>query len=399
MSTKTGINMREMAAPPEVAGWQRRALLIGIVFAAASIIGAFLNPVQAMHSYLLGFMLILGLCLGPLGMLMVWHVTGGGWGVGIRRIFEAASATLPLVALACVPIFFGLSVNYPWARADVIAREENIARLAHTFFPTPFFVARAVIYFIAWGALVWFLLRWSDMQDRPGNDVQSRLKAISAGGLVLYFWTFSFAVMDWVLSAAPGSWVSSIYPLIFAVGQGMIGMAFTVIVARALRNHGNMGLVLRSKEFHDYGKYLLMFVMLWAWFSYSQWLLIWSGNLPEEISFYLARSRGGWQYATWLLGLGQFAIPFALLLSRGIKKADSLIWIAGWLILMRYWGLYWNIEPNYSPAHFAFSWMDAVIPIALAGLWVAFFFWNLQRRPLVAAYDPRLQELLVSEHE
>jgi hypothetical protein len=398
MSAPTAVPIREIAAPPEVAGWQRRALLVGGGLSILSVIGAVLNPVQAMHSYLIGFMVILGLSLGPLGMLMVWHVTGGAWGVGIRRIFEAASASLPLVALAFIPLLFGLPANYPWARPEVIAQNEHLAHLAHVFFTLPFLVGRAVVYFVSWGVLTWFLLRWSDMQDHPGNNVQSRLRALSAGGLVLYFWTISFAVIDWVMSAAP-NWVSSIYPFIFAVGQGLIGMAFAVIVARALRSRGDMGRVLRAKDFHDYGKYLLMFVMLWAWFSFSQWLLIWSGNLPEEISFFLARSRGGWQYATWFLCLGHFAIPFALLLSRGIKNADRLVWVAGWLVFMRLFGLYWNIEPNYSPAHFALSWMDAVIPLALSGLWVAFFFWNLQRRPLVAAYDPRLQQLLESHHE
>jgi hypothetical protein len=395
MTTQAVVDMREMTAPPEVAGWQRRALLVGVGFSILSIIGAFLNPAQAMHSYLLGFMTILGLSLGPMAMLMVWHLTGGGWGVGVRRIFEAAAATLPLVALAFIPILFGLSANYPWARPEVLAHNEHIAHLAHSFFTMPFLVGRAVVYFVCWGLLAWFLLRWSDMQDHPGEDVQRRLRAISGGGLVVYFWTISFAVIDWVMSAS-SSWVSSIYPFIFAVGEGLIGMAFTIIIARALSTRGEMSRVLRKKDFHDYGKYLLMFIMLWGWFSYSQWLLIWSGNLPEEISFYLARSRGGWQYATWLLWLGHFAVPFALLLSRGIKDRNRLIWVAGWLVFMRYWDLYWNIEPNYSPGHFAFSWLDAVIPLALAGLWVAFFFWNLQRRPLVVAYDPHLQELLES---
>ena len=398
MSAHTVVNVREVAAPPEVAGWQRRALLVGGVLSVASIIGAVLNPAQAMHSYLIGFMLILGLTLGPLGMLMVWHLTGGGWGVGIRRIFEAAAATLPLAALAFIPMILGFSTNYPWANPEVLERSEHIRHLAHVYFPTAFVVGRAVVYFVAWGLLVWFLLRWSDLQDSPGHEnVQGRLRAISAGGLILYFWTFTFAAFDWVMSAAP-AWVSSIYPLIFAVGQGLIGMAFTVLVARALRAYGDMGLVLRDKDFHDYGKYLLMFVMLWAWFSYSQWLLIWSGNLPEEITFYLARSRGGWQYATWFLWLGHFAVPFALLLSRSIKKAGSLLWVACWLIFIRYFDLYWNLAPNYSPGDFDFSWMDAAVPVAMAGLWMAFFFWNLQRRPLVAVYDPHLQKLFESHH-
>jgi hypothetical protein len=398
MSVQTIANLRELMAPPEAAGWQRRALLIGGIASILSIIGAVLNPVQAMHSYLIGFMLILGLTFGPLAMLMVWHLTGGGWGVGIRRIFEAAAASLPLTALAFIPMLFGLSANYPWARPEVLAHDEHIAHLAKAFYGMPFFIGRAVIIFAAMGLLTWRLLHWSDMQNRPGDDVQRHLRALSGGGLVVYFWAVSFGVIDWVMSAA-SSWVSSIYPFIFAVGEGMVGMAFTILVARALKNHGEMFRVLRQKDFHDYGKYLLMFIMLWGWFSYSQWLLIWSGNLPEEISFYLARSRGGWQYATWALCIGHFAIPFALLLSRSIKKSDRLMYVACWLILMRFWGLYWNIEPNYSPGHFAFSWMDAVIPIALAGLWVAFFFWNLRRRPLVAAYDPHVLQLLESEHE
>ncbi|MGE0405156.1 MAG: hypothetical protein AB7O65_02575, partial [Candidatus Korobacteraceae bacterium] len=394
MSAHTELDVRELVAPPEVKEWQRKALTAGGVLAILSGIGFVMNAEQAMHSYLIGFMLILGLTLGPLGFLMVWHLTGGGWGVGIRRIFEAAIANLPLVALAFIPLLFGLHANYPWARHEVLETSEHIAHLAHSFFPLPFFIFRAVLYFVAWGALAWYLLRWSGMQDdRPAADLGGRYRALSGGGLVLYFWTLTFATVDWVMSAAI-PWFSSLYALIFAMAQGMSGLAFAVIVGRALRNRGPMVQVLRPKDFHDYGKFLLMFVMVWAWFNFSQWLLMWSANLPEEIHFYLARSRGGWEYVTWLLGLGHFAIPFALLLSQPRKQnPDRLVKVAVWLLFMRFLDIYWNLAPNYSPGVFRFSWMDAVIPLAMLALWVAFFFRNLLLRPLVAAYDPQLKKM------
>ncbi len=399
MIVKAPVEQLDFMAPPLVRVWHRRTLLAGGLLAALSIVGAVLSPTQAMHSYLLGFMLILGLALGSMGMLMTWHLTGGEWGVGIRRILEAATATLPLVALGFIPVVLGVQVNYPWAQPDVLQHSEHIRQLAGQYFKFSSFVLRGIVYFAGWGVLAFYLLRWSSEQDRPfAREFGPRFRGLSGAGMLIYFWAITFATVDWVMSAAL-PWYSTIYALIFAVGQGTIAMAFAVVIARALLGHGAMREVLHSRSFHDYGKLLLMFVMIWGWFSYSQWLLIWSGNLPEEIKFYLDRTHGGWEYVAFALIIGHFAIPFALLLSRGLKQdANRLVWVAAWLLLMRYLDLYWNIEPNYSPQRFHFSWMDAVIPLAMAGLWASVFFRNLGRRPLVALYDPHLRAVL-SKHE
>jgi hypothetical protein len=261
------------------------------------------------------------------------------------------------------------------------------------------FLLRGAGYFLAWGAVAWFLLRWSDEQELPERNVSERLRALSGGGLVLYFFTMTLATVDWVLSAA-APWLSAIYALIFTIGQGMIGLCLAIVVARALRRAGASEELLPSRNFHDYGKLLLMFVMIWGWFNYSQWLLIWSGNLPEEIGFYLDRSRGGWQYASAVLVVGHFAVPFALLLSRGLKQnPDKLAALATGLLGMRYLDLYWNIAPNYSPERFRYHWLDAAVPLAMGALWAALFFRNLGRRPLAALFDPQLRKMLEGPHE
>lgn len=398
MSVNTQVEQLDFAAPPVVRQWHVRALIAAGVFSVAAIAGAVLNPAQALHSYLVGFMLILGLSLGPLGLLMVWHLTGGGWGVGIRRILEAAVASLPLVILAFIPLLLGLQENYKWARPEVLAQSEHIRQLAEKYLNFRFFLGRAIAYFLSWGALAFFLLKWSRMEERGAGGLGSKYRALSAPGLVLYFWTITFAIVDWVMSAAV-PWMSTIYALIFAIGQGMIGLCLTVLVARALRREGRMREVLKPDNFHDYGKLMLMFVMIWAWFNFSQWLLIWSGNLPEEIRFYIDRSRGGWENVVLLLVFGYFAVPFALLLSRGLKKdPNRLARVAAWLIFMRYVDLYWNIAPNYSPEHFHYSWLDAVVPLAMFALWLTFFFWNMQRKPLVSVNDPNYQKFLEPHH-
>jgi len=206
-------------------------------------------------------------------------------------------------------------------------------------------------------------------------------------------------VVDWVMSLTPG-WTSTIYGLIFMVGQALIAMCMVVIISHWLRAREPLASVIGPHNFHDYGKLMLAFVMLWAYFNFSQWLIIWGGNLPEEAHWFFDRIRGGWQAIAWVLVIGEFALPFCLLLSRPLKRdSGKLIWVAIWLVLMRFVDIYWNVEPAFSKEALLFSWLDAVMPIALIGLWLAFFFWNLPRRPLVAVYDPHTPAFLEAQHD
>jgi hypothetical protein len=396
------IEKLDVAPPAFVSSLQRRAMMVGVVFAVISVIGFAIEPRQAMHSYLLAFMLALGFTLGALSLLMVWHLTGGDWGVPIRRILEAAMSTLPMMAAAFIPVVVSayLHMNYPWADPEELKHSEHIAHQARQYLNPNLFLVRGVLYFLAWGLLVYGLRKWSKEQDSPPERAfVRRLRGLSAAGIIIYGWTLTFAVIDWVMSLNP-EFTSTIYGLIFMVGQALIALCLAVIMVDRLKQHEPISQVLQPKAVLDYGKLMLTFVMLWAYFSFSQWLIIWSGNLPEEIHWFIDRLHGDWGVLGLVLIVGHFAVPFALLLSRSFKQdSRKLMRLALWLIFMRYLDLFWNIEPNFHKASFHYSWLDAVMPIAMVALWLAYFFRNLKLRPLVALYDPHLQEILSRQHE
>jgi hypothetical protein len=400
MSINERIGNLGFSSPPVVGRWQTRALIVGVVFALATIVGFIVDTSHSLHAYLIAYMLCLGLTLGSMAWVMVWHLTGGDWGVPVRRLFEAAIGTLPMMIIAFVPILIGIHKNYIWSQPAEIAHNEHIARQAAQYLSLKLFLVRGILYFVAWGILAYYLLHWSHQQDNPPDRTFSAgYRGLSAAGIVVYAWTLTFATIDWIMSLTP-DWTSTIYGLIFLVGQGLIAMCFVVIVGHLLRFHEPLSELLQSRNFHDYGKLMLTFVMLWAYFSFSQWLIIWAGNLPEEIHWFIDRIHGDWGYVAFVLILGHFVIPFTLLLSRPLKQdSRKLVWVAVWLFLMRYLDLYWNIEPNFSRERLNYIWLDAVIPIAMLGLWLAYFFRNLRQRPLVVLHDPHFRAVVGKQHE
>jgi hypothetical protein len=335
---------------------------------------------------------------------MVYHLTGGAWGTVARRILEAGTRTFPLMVVLFVVIIIGMHHLYPWARPDEVAADKDLQRLAHSYFSKWFFILRAVVYFAIWGLLIYALDKISRRQDRPPTVIfDARLRVISGPGEVLYAFTVTFAAVDWVMSVDP-HWTSTIYGLLFMAGQGILTLSFVVVIGSLLVRYQPMAELWKPERFHDQGKLMLTFVMLWGWFSFSQWLLIWSGNLPEEISWYLNRTRGGWQHWGVFMLLMEFFIPFSLLLSRDLKRNwRTLRWIALWLIVARYVDLYFIVMPSFDnlKGHFHYSWLDFVVPVGMAGLWLAYFFQNLKSRPLLAQYDDHVRLLVeeAREHE
>jgi len=386
--------------PAVVQSWLKRALTLAVPFTLAALAGwvlAFLRGDDSFYeAYLLGYMWIIGLSLGSLALLMVYHTTGGAWGTVIRRPLEAASRTLWAVALGFIPILVGMRRLYPWARPEVVAQRADLQRLAAHYLNPPMFVLRAVAYFVAWIALSWWLTRMSARQDREDVVLDVPLRHVSGAGLVVYALTLTFATVDWVMSlSAP--WTSTIYGLLYMAGHGLIGLSLVVIVLAALVRYAPMRGVVQPDQFLDHGKLLLTFTMLWGWFTLSQWLIIWASNLPDEISWYLDRSSPGWHAFAWCVVIGQFFIPFFLLLSRGLKKDPrKLQKLALYIIFVRYWDLFWYIMPGFEhrKQHWGYSWQYAVVPLALLCWWLALFFYNLGRRPLLAAHDDHVKLLL-----
>src|SRR3984957_11821488 len=392
------VKQLDLTAPPIVKTIGQRSLIVGVVFGLIGLILAFLRPEQFFRAYLLGFMCWLGVSLGSMAILMIRHLTGGGWGMVIRRILGAAMRTLPLLALLFIPIILGMHKLYIWAQPlDQIADKhlsEHLKDITKTYLTTNGFVIRAIFYFAIWNLLSFLLSHWSKQTDRPGApDHTSRFKAIAGPGLILYGFTISFAAIDWVMSLDP-SWISTIFGLVILIGEVLSAMCFAVVVERILFNYKPMSEMLKPDFVHDHGKWMLAFLMMWAYFNFSQWLIIWAGNLPTEITFYMTRLHGGWASIGFILVLFGFAVPFVILLSRPFKRnIRRLVWLAVWMLLMRYVDLFWIIEPNFSKT-LTVTMADVVVPIAIGGFWLAYFFYNLGALPLLPAYDPSAGECL-----
>jgi hypothetical protein len=397
----------DLTAPEVVRKISQRSLVIGVIFALISGALAFLRPDEFYRAYLLGFMCWLGVALGSMAIVMIRHLTGGGWGTVIRRILGAAMRTLPVLAILFIPIIIAVGQHriYPWAMPLESIQDTHIREHLekHSFIKASYlnfsgFVIRAFFYFAIWNVLSFLLSKWSKQTDHAGApDNSGRFKAVAGPGLILYGFTISFAAIDWVMSLDP-SWISTIFGLLILIGEVLSAMCFAVVVERILFNYKPMSEMLTPDFVHDHGKWMLTFIMVWAYFSFSQWLIIWAGNLPAEITFYLKRLSNGWGSIGLFLVLFHFAIPFALLLSRPFKRdIRKLVWLAVWMMLMRYLDLFWIIEPNFSKS-LTVTIADIVVPIAIGGIWLWYFFRNLAALPLLPAYDPDAHEVLQPAH-
>ena len=383
------------SVPAGVAGVQR--LSIGVAVVGLALLGVGYATASHEHffrSYLLAFIFWSGVALGSLAWSMVHHLSGGAWGVVTRRVFEAASRTLPFMALFFVPIAFGMHELYIWARPEVVAKDP-ILQFKQPYLNVTFFYVRAAVYFVIWTLLAYGLSAWSLQQDRGYDEKRAlRMQRLSGGGLVLYAVTIFFMSVDWMMSIDP-HWFSTIYGILFMGNQGLSAMAFTIAVIVLLARTEPMSRVVGPNHLHDLGKLSLAFVMLWAYFNFSQFLIIWSGNLPEEIPWYLARMKGGWEWVSIVLIVGHFALPYLLLLNRDLKRTGTTVAaIAILIIVMRFVDIFWLIGPEHGKPLLAVHWLDFVAPIALGGVWLALFLWQLGTRPLVPVTEPTLHEAI-----
>jgi hypothetical protein len=373
---------------------RQRSLIVGVVGLVAAASGALLNPGQFFHAYLLAFLFWLAAALGGLALSMLHHMSGGGWGVVLRRIFEAAARTLPWMALLFVPIAFGMKSLYPWTDTAMVAGDHILSGKA-AYLNTPFFLVRAAIYFAIWCGLAFVLSRWSAEQDRTGDPALGvRMQRVSAGGLVIYVLSMTFASIDWAMSMEP-HWFSTMYGFLFVIGQAIMGLAIAIIVARRLSKEAPMAGVYNPAHFHDFGKLLFAFSMVWAYLAFSQFLIIWSANLPEEIPWYQHRMHHGWEYLAIVLVACHFVVPFAVLLSRRTKRnATVLARMAMWLIAARLLDLFFLIGPEAYPEGLRVHWLDLAAVIGLGGIWVSLFIGNLKSRSLLPVHDGDFEHAL-----
>jgi hypothetical protein len=333
---------------------------------------------------------------------MLQHMTGGQWGLVSRRIFEAGSRLLPLSILLFLPVAFFAPKLYLWARPEAV-RADEILQHKELYLNLPFFWIRAAVYFAVFMFGTLMLNRWSAQQDAGElaltEEDTRRFRVISAPGLLIYVLLISLAAIDWIMSLTP-HWFSTIFGLILVAGHGLTGLSLAVAVLAILVTREPMNGVLKAHHFHDLGKLMLAFVMLWAYFSFSQFLIIWAGNLPEEIPYYLDRLRGGWQWISLGLVVGHFALPFCLLLSQDLKKRPKLLARVAWFIVaIRLYDLIWLVAPTFNQDRFPISLANVGVPLALGGLWMFLFAAQLRKRALVPVNDPFFKHMLAHGHQ
>jgi hypothetical protein len=378
------------AQSPALERLQKGGLAVGGLFVLALLAGATLDRAQFFRSYLVGWLFWVGIGVGSLGLAMLNHLTGGLWGLVPRRFHEAAARTLPGMALLFLPVLLGASSLYTWANPEVVAVDALLQRKA-AYLNVPFFAGRALLYFAVWGLLAWRLSSWSRQQDGGADPLRAgRLRGLSAVGLVLLSLTTTFAAIDWGMSLAP-HWFSTIYGVLFIVGWTLSALAFTIILLSRLAGEEPFTKALQPVTVHDLGKLLLAFTMLWGYVNFSQFLIIWSGNISEETPFYLQRLQGGWQVVAVVLLVFHFALPFALLLSRPLKRnARALAAVAALMLLMQLVDLFWLIGPDlvghgHEDVPLRVHWMDLAAALGLGGLWLFLFAREPEVRELLAA--------------
>jgi hypothetical protein len=377
------------------------SLIVGAGAFAVAIAGALIGRDGASfcRAYLFAYIFWLGISLGSLALVMLYHLTGGNWGRLTIRISEAASLTLPIMLLLFIPIAVGVRQLYPWANPLEVAADP-VLQHKHLFFSIPAVLVRAFASLTLWSLLA-FGLRWlsvaRDGADRPRYGAM--FSAISAAGLVFYFFSMSSAAIDWIMSREP-HWYSSIFGIVVIVGQGLSALLFAILVLWAIRKTSPIAALVLPETLNDIGNLLLMFVILWAYVSFSQLLVTWMGNTQEEIVWYYQRIRGAWRAVSIALIALHFFVPFLLLLGQQNKRRIEVLGgLAASLMLLRLLDAAYLVLPtSRTPAPLAVSWLDLLTPVGIGGVWMACFRWNLLRQPLLVRVPEQTTGRLHGEH-
>jgi len=386
--------------PPDFSRYQSRALIVGVGGLVLLLSSVLIDRKLFFQTYLVGFTFWTGIAVGSLALLMLQHMTGGGWGLVIRRVLEAASRTLPLSVLLFIPIIIGSHSLYEWTDPEVL-QTHPVVKFKERYLNLPFFTVRAAIYFGIWLLLAFLLNKWSIEQDRTGDrKFAKNMRVLSGPGMVLLIFSVTFAAIDWFMSLEP-DWFSTIYGLIFVASWSLSALAFVIAVMAWLSKDEPLNRIVAPLHFHDLGKLLLALVMLWAYFAFSQFLIIWSGNLPEEIAYYLVRTHAVWGAIIVTITILHFGAPFLFLLSRDLKRdPHKLVFVAGLVLIMRVIDLLWLFLPAFTHEQFSFKHLvyALIAPIAIGGFWFWFFFWELGKRALIPINDPQFESVMEQQH-
>ncbi|HTK27318.1 MAG TPA: hypothetical protein VL327_12220 [Pyrinomonadaceae bacterium] len=395
-------------APDDVKRWRTLALGIGGIGLIIWAVGLYFNSEQALRSWILGYVFWSGIGIGCLGVLIMSYLTGGAWAVVSRRTLEAGARTLPIIVLLFIPLALGVAGGKVFTWTHLPPTEHTMVQRG--WFMTPeSWILRSIFYFAVFGTLTYLLTKWSGLQDQTSNPEDSaaylgKSTKLSGPSMIIWCVIVSFCAVDWVMELDP-HFTSTIYGMLYIAGWGLSCYCFVVTILALLSDKPGLNRVLGKRHFHDLGKLMLALVMIWAYFNFAQYLIIWSGNIPEETHWFVDRTKGGWGYIGALLIFFHFAFPFLVLLQQDFKrKAKWIASLAIFILLMRLFDYLYLVGPNpwinehIERGAFIVSWMDVIAPIAVGGIWLWWFFGELMKRPLVPVQDPFLENAIEHGH-
>jgi len=371
---------REQTVQPVIERAQRIASIVAVVGVILAIVGFVVNPTQFFHSYLVAFLYCFGLSVGCLAFLMIHYLAGGRWGAAIGDVLRSGSSLFWLLAIMFVPIILAAPRLYLWSNLAGMASDPGFAHKA-LWMSIPVWLGRAIVYFTIWILLAYLLDRWFLQWDKTGDSSARRyLRNLSGAGMVLLFLSASFAMFDWVMSLEP-EWTSTIYGAMVLLGHSLAAWAFAIFVLTRLRHRWPVREMVSWRQWQDLGSLLLANVIFWAYLSFDQFMLIWVGNLNDQIPWYLRRMTDGWDILGVIVILGQFAIPFLALVLRGVRRNPvALGWIALLLFSCRFLEDILLVEPEFSPVGILQHWQDVALLLGLGGTWLTLFLRQLRER-------------------
>jgi hypothetical protein len=383
---------------PKIDRVQKLALSCGVLGLILTVALGFTSWQQFFRSYLLAYVYWMVYAMGCLAILQLHHMTGGRWGLPIRRILEAGTRTIPVMTVLFVPVLFGMSRLYPWMQPDSLG-DDPAGHFRRVYLTPHFFILRAVIYFGIWNLLATLQNKWSAEQDRTGDLVlKDRMSSLAAPGTVLWSISWSWAMVDWVMTLEP-TWYSSIYGMVFMVIACLAALSLSVVMLRMLNEYEPLRDSYDPARLNDIGNLMLTFTLLWTYMTFSQFLIIWSGNLKQEIPWYMTRAFGRWAVIAAALLLFHFFVPFFILLQRGVKRRLERIAVLGvWMLVMTLVDVYWLIVPSVEKSGPQIHLLDILALIGIGGVWVGTYMWQLKKMPLLPLHDPRFEGVLEHQH-
>ncbi len=384
-----------LSQPPKIG---KIALGIGILGLLLTFLGYFTDRGQFFHSYLTGYIFWTTIGLGGLFFTLLHHLANATWSVVVRRLGESAMITLPIMFFLFIPVILGYHHLYEWSHTEEVAKDAILLKKAG-YLNTPFFTIRTMIYFGVWLFLGLWLYRNSLRQDENGvAHLTEKMRRVSAPGMILFAVTLTFAAFDWLMSLE-AHWYSTIFGVYIFGGCFLSILAFITLMAQYMRRQGILANIITVEHYNDLGKWLFAFTVFWGYIAFSQYFLIWYGNIPEETIWFQHRWVGSWKEMSLVLIFAHFVIPFFILMPRASKRNLGILASMATLILFAHWvDMYWIVMPGYHPQGVQFSWMDFTSLIGIGGIFVWHFWARLASHALIPPHDPKLQASLRFEN-